>query len=269
MAYSLIWLPGVLRAAGLKVAEQPGWADRGRAEMGTVKGVMCHHTVGARTGNMPSLGGLTNGVWQTRRDGTRVFLPGPLAQIGLGRDGTCYVIAAGRCNHAGEGNWKGQTNGNGNFIGVEAENMGTSADPWPEVQLDAYVRLAAAILKHVGQPSSMCCGHREYALPAGRKTDPHTIDMDGFRAKVAAVMAGTGAIRPLVPAVDATGRPTLLRGSRGDLVKKVQKLVGAVEDGIFGPGTEAAVRKFQTDNPPLVADGRVGPETWKVVDKLS
>jgi len=142
MPYSLTWLPTVLRGAGLKVAEQPGWLDRGRAEMGTVKGVMCHHTVGPKTGNMPSLNGLTKGV--TQKGGK--FLPGPLAQLGLGRDGTYYVIAAGRCNHAGEGNWKGLTNGNRNFIGIEAENAGTPDDPWPEVQLDAYVRGVAALL---------------------------------------------------------------------------------------------------------------------------
>src|SRR5690349_2936199 len=61
MAFSLTWLPEVLENAGLKVAEQPGWRTRGRGEMGTVKGVMCHHTGGPRNGIMPSLGVVTNG----------------------------------------------------------------------------------------------------------------------------------------------------------------------------------------------------------------
>ncbi|GFO83275.1 MAG: hypothetical protein A49_29020 [Methyloceanibacter sp.] len=85
MVYALTWLPKVLRDAGLNVAEQSGWKTRGHGNMGAVKGVMCHHTVGPLTGNMPSLNVITNG---------RRGLSGPLAQIGLGRDGTCYVVAA-------------------------------------------------------------------------------------------------------------------------------------------------------------------------------
>src|SRR5580700_4344959 len=52
--------------------------------------------------------------------------PGPLAQLGLGRDGTFYVVAAGRCNQAGQGSWQGVTTGNSSFIGIEAENTGLS-----------------------------------------------------------------------------------------------------------------------------------------------
>src|SRR5262249_29413117 len=142
-------------------------------------------------------------------------LPGPLAQLGLGRDGTFYVIAAGRCNHAGKGSWKGLTDGNGHFIGIEAENKGT-ADAWPEVQLDAYRRGVAAILKHVGASADFCCAHREYALPKGRKDDPHSIDMNAFRLNVAALMNGTGVVaNPVIPGMDEQRRPTLRRGSRG------------------------------------------------------
>jgi hypothetical protein len=64
---------------------------------------------------LPSLHTVTN----ARRD-----LPGPLAQLCLARDGTYFVVAAGRCNHADRGNWQGFTAGNANFIGIEAENRG-------------------------------------------------------------------------------------------------------------------------------------------------
>ena len=261
MAYSLIWLPEVLRSAGLKVAEQPGWADHGRGEMGRVRGVMCHHTVGRRTGNMPSLGVLTRGRMQ--KNG--VFLNGPLAQLGLGRDGTYYVIGAGRANHAGGGSWAGLTTGNSSFIGIEGENSGAADDPWPAVQMDAYARGVAAILKKVGAGAGMCCGHREYALPPGRKPDP-LFNMDAFRQWVAAIMAGTGAIRPLIPALDPAGRLTLRRGARGEGVAFLQAKVGVLVDGIFGTGTEAAVRRFQRERD-LVADGIVGPKTWAAIDQ--
>jgi hypothetical protein len=199
MAYSLTWLPEVLEDAGLKVAEQPGWRTRGRGEVGRIRGVMCHHTAGSRHGNMPSLALLTRG---------RADLPGPLAQLGLGRDGTFYVISAGRANHAGRGNWQGVTTGNSSFIGIEAENSGRNDDPWPAVQLDAYRRGAAAILRKVNAAATMCCGHREYALPSGRKSDP-MFSMDEFRSGVAAILAGQAAIPPPIPAMDQSARPTL------------------------------------------------------------
>ncbi|HEX8466440.1 MAG TPA: peptidoglycan-binding domain-containing protein [Allosphingosinicella sp.] len=255
MAFSLSWLPEVLEGAGLKVAEQPGWLTRGRGPMATIRGVVCHHTAGPRTGNMPSLGIVTNG---------RSGLPGPLSQLCLGRDGTYFVVAAGRANHAGPGRWEGITTGNSSFIGIEAENSGRIDDAWPEVQMDAYRRGVAAILRKIGAGSQMCCGHKEYALPRGRKPDP-LFDMDAFRSRVAAIMAGTAPVRPLIPALDSKARPTLRRGDRGEAVKRVQEKVGVGADGVFGPNTEAAVRRSQAAQG-LVPDGIVGPKTWEAID---
>jgi N-acetyl-anhydromuramyl-L-alanine amidase AmpD len=255
MAFSLSWLPQTLLAAGLKVAEQPGWQDRGRGDVGPTKGVMCHHTAGPKDGNMPSLGTVING---------RSDLPGPLAQLCLGRDGTYYVVAAGRCNHAGVGNWQGYTSGNTNFIGIEAENTGyvegPKADPWPAVQLDAYRRGVAAILKKIGANAIMCCGHKEYALPVGRKDDPD-FDMTDFRLHVSAIMAGIAPQPSIIPAQDSANRPTLRRGATGDLVEKVQAKVGVSVSGAFDGSTEALVRQFQRDQG-LVPDGIIGPRTW-------
>ena len=61
MAHSLTWLPDVLKDAGLKVSLVPGWENRGRGDVGKIFGVLCHHTVGPRNGNMPSLNTLING----------------------------------------------------------------------------------------------------------------------------------------------------------------------------------------------------------------
>lgn len=256
MAFSLTWLAQVLKDAGLKVAEQPGWEDRGRGPMGAVRGIICHHTAGPKAGNMPSLKVITDG---------RPGLPGPLSQLGLGRDGTFFVIAAGRCNHAGVGSWKGISSGNSSFIGIEAENTGLANDqPWPTVQMDAYKRGCAAILKKLGADVSMCCGHKEYARPNGRKSDP-SFDMDDFRADVEAIMKGGGQVLPPIPAADDKARPTLRRGAKGDLVKVIQAKVGVGADGDFGPRTEAAVRAFQSRKG-LVPDGIVGPATWRAID---
>jgi peptidoglycan hydrolase-like protein with peptidoglycan-binding domain len=263
MAHSLTWLPDVLKNAGLKVSLVDGWENRGRGDIGSIFGVICHHTAGPRTGIMPSLNTLIHG---------RPDLMGPLAQLGLGRDGTYFVIAAGRANHAGEGIWQGLKNGNFNFIGIEAENTGVPDDlPWPKVQTDAYQRGVAAILKHVNQGPEFCAGHKEYALPPGRKPDP-SFDMNDFRSTVNAIINGTAPVPVLIPAFErptepnnSRGRPTLRRGATGDLINQIQAKIGVAVDGHFGAKTEAAMRAFQTTHG-LVPDGIVGPKTWAALD---
>jgi peptidoglycan hydrolase-like protein with peptidoglycan-binding domain len=268
MAHSLIWLPEVLTRAGLKVSEVKGWENRGQTDVGRIFGVICHHTVGSKTGNMPSLSNLTDGDAKLR---------GPKAQLGLARDGTFFVIAAGRANHAGKGefrftengNIKTIKNGNSNFIGIEGENTGLSNDlPWPEVQMEAYARGVAAILKHLKQGSVFCIGHREWTK---RKIDP-LFDMNQFRSNVAAIMDSTAPAPVLIPPAEppaqpggTLGRPTLRRGMTGELTKQVQAKVGVPTTGNFGPKTEAAVRAFQRAHG-LVPDGIVGPKTWRALD---
>jgi hypothetical protein len=266
MRFSLTWLPGVLEQAGLKIATVDGWEERGRDEMGTIRGVICHHTAGPRAGNMPSLGTLIKG---------RSNLPGPLAQLGLGRDGTYYVISAGRCNHAGAGVWQGFTSGNGNFIGIEAENTGGADDsPWPAIQMDAYRRGVAAILKHVNQSEQFCAGHKEYATPPGRKPDP-SFEMDPFRADVAAILNGTAPalvpipnVEPVAPNANTKPRPTLRRGSSGPMVAVLRAKLRLDAGEIFDARTEAAARAFQR-SVVLVPDGIVGPKTWAKLDKTT
>jgi len=53
----------------------------------------------------------------------------------------------------------------------------------------------------------------------------------------------------------------LRKGDKGSAVKDLQEFLEITADGDFGPGTEAAVKKWQAENG-LVADGIVGPKTW-------
>ena len=62
---------------------------------------------------------------------------------------------------------------------------------------------------------------------------------------------------------------TLKKGNAGEIVITLQSLLvekGYMDrnyvDGDFGPGTDTAVKQFQTDNS-LTADGIVGPATWQ------
>lgn len=270
MAYSLIWLPEVLKKAGLKVALVDGWETRGHHDVGPTYGVICHHTATSdphrRRPNMATLNTLLKG---------RSDLPGPLSQLALGRDGTYYVLAAGKCYHAGGGIWQGFADGNANFIGIEAENTGGADDfPWPAVQMEAYHRGVAAILRYIGRSAKYCAAHREYALPRGRKSDP-VFDMVAFRAAVADILAGTAAAPELIPAMEPavpgkTARPTLRRGDKNPFVKELQLKIGiapADADGDFGAKTEATLRVFQRAHG-MVADSIAGPKTWLAMDKM-
>ena len=54
---------------------------------------------------------------------------------------------------------------------------------------------------------------------------------------------------------------TLRKGSRSQAVVHIQRVVGALADGIFERGTLAKVKQWQRVNG-LVADGIVGRKTW-------
>lgn len=273
MSYSLLWLPEVLRAAGLKVAVEPGWENRGLGNIGPIYGVICHHTgTKNKTLNMPSLRVLIEG---------RSDLRGPLAQLGLGRDGTYYVVAAGFCQHAGSGDWQGIATGNTNFIGIEAENTGN--EEYPAAQMKAYRQGVAAILKHIGRGAEFCVGHKEWARnrKINRKFDP-VFDMHAFRAGVAAILNGSAPQPSLIPAIEdnkgpnQAARPTLRRGMTGPLVGSMQSKINGWQqtaetgeqikiDSQFGSKTEARVRAFQRAHD-LVPDGIVGPKAWHELD---
>ncbi len=73
------------------------------------------------------------------------------------------------------------------------------------------------------------------------------------------------------------GLPVVKRGQRGADVKRVQGLLVASGhaprntiqpdgslDGIFGPGTQGAVERFQRARS-LGVDGVVGPRTWRAL----
>lgn len=74
-----------------------------------------------------------------------------------------------------------------------------------------------------------------------------------------------------IPTKDYKEPPRTIRlGAGGDEVKKLQaalKFAKEDQDGVFGPKTEAAVKKFQKEKD-LDADGVVGPMTWSALGLL-
>ncbi len=76
-------------------------------------------------------------------------------------------------------------------------------------------------------------------------------------ASAQAALPTAAAVLPL-PTHSTT--KTLRSGSRGGAVEKVQRVVGARVDGIFGPKTQAAVKRWQSKHG-LTANGVVGSAT--------
>lgn len=152
-----------LRLEGVRVVEHTGWRTRNRNHKGAwgpVHGIMNHHTVtGPKVDAVPIC---TNGYAE---------LPGPLCIGVVKRDGSVHLVGYGRTNHAGGGDPNvlqaviderynatppaphqhqgsaGAVDGNPHFYGFEFENAGDGKDPWPAAQVDAIVRLNAAITR--------------------------------------------------------------------------------------------------------------------------
>jgi hypothetical protein len=175
-----LWLADVLTDAGLVVRPYPGWETRGKTDLDP-RGVMLHHTVTKPT----TADVVVDKILAVTGSSST---PAPLANYSTSRDGSVSIIAAGTANHGGDGNWNGLS-GNKWWLGDEMKNLGTaSSEPWGPKQLDAAYRAAAACLKHIGQDESWLMGHKEYATPPGRKTDPHTLNMNTVRATVKTIM---------------------------------------------------------------------------------
>ncbi|WP_169721479.1 peptidoglycan recognition protein family protein [Brevibacterium album] len=253
----------VARRTGYPVIEVAGWKSRGRA-MNSPKSVVVHHTASGKGRNAPSLGVVKNG---------RPGLPGPLCHYLLARDGTIYVVASGRANHAGKVNATRYSNSNS--IGIEAENNGVG-EAWSAKQMDAYAKLCRELCDHYKIPITHVRGHKEVCSPRGRKIDP-TFNMGSFRNMVKA-RKGTGAGgggsssssgRYESPTAKHTIGSRIMRlYSGGTDVRWLQEQLKSLGydlgkggvDGFYGPTVEKHVRHYQ-ESRGLGVDGRAGKET--------
>lgn len=178
-----------LRVEGLSVVEVGGWRGHNRDHMGpwgSVHGVMIHHTVTAGTTHTVNI----------CRDGY-AGLPGPLCHGVIAKDGRVYLVGNGRTNHAGLGDPdvlraviaqtriprddEATVDGNRSFYGFECENRGDGKDPWPDVQMEAIERTAAAICRAHSWSAGSVIGHLEWQ-PG--KSDPAGFTMDEMRARI-------------------------------------------------------------------------------------
>ena len=132
-------------------------------------------------------------------------LPGPLCHGVITKDGTVHLVGGGRANHAGLGDGdvlraviaekrlppdnEADTDGNRAFYGFECENLGDGKDPWPEAQLAAMEKAAAALCRAHGWSDRSVIGHLEWQ-PG--KVDPRGFAMDDLRERIGAAEVSRG-----------------------------------------------------------------------------
>jgi hypothetical protein len=158
----------VLRDADVPFVMMDGARTRGVRGRGlVVRGVVWHCTV-----TPPTMS--DKRVAELLRDGHST-LSGPLSQVGVRRSGVWDIIALGRCNHNGYGEWGNDS------LGLEFYNT-NMGEPFTAAQMETGERGTAAVLKHLGLPPAVTKGHKE--TDPNRKTDPRTVNMPAVRLRV-------------------------------------------------------------------------------------
>lgn len=196
MAYLPADYPTRMRRAGLTVEVDPRWRTNGRPGSFGPVGDLEHHT-GASAVGWSKVREKTYALWlffTGRKD-----LPAPLCQRTTARDGTVYLGAAGRANHAGKAKARGSVAaGDGNSLYVGNEWMVSGTEPIPKALYESAVTSAAVTLRMLGSSVRACAGHFETSITG--KWDPaengKSIDMNEFRAKVQERMTELYAPRP-------------------------------------------------------------------------
>lgn len=109
---------------------------------------------------------------------TGKYFQNPAAQVSshyvVGKDGTIVqpVQDADRAWHAGTSEFKGRSDVNDFSIGIEIANKGDGKDPYTDAQYKALAKLVLYLQDHYGIPWERITGHKDVALPKGRKIDP-------------------------------------------------------------------------------------------------
>ncbi|MFF8879592.1 N-acetylmuramoyl-L-alanine amidase [Streptomyces flaveolus] len=258
-----------LRAEGVTVQEHSGWTTHNRnakGPWGPVHGVMIHHTVTRGTDHTVAI----------VRDGYS-SLPGPLCHGMIAKDGTVHLVGYGRANHAGLGDDdvlraviaeakppadnEANTDGNRHFYGFECENLGDGRDPWPAEQVEAIVRVGAAICRAHGWGARSLLRHLDWQ-PG--KVDPRGLDWDDVLARVAKRLGtkppAVSLPAPQKPKVDlsqlvaaarsnpkASGQPVTYAGVRTVEAALVDEglLSKGYSDGHYGTTTVTAYAAWQ------------------------
>lgn len=184
----------------VSVKEHGSWRthNRGQREAGwgPVNGVMVHHTVTKSTASAIQM--CYDGVHQPAG-----WLPGPLYNVVVDKQGVAHLIGWGRANHAGLGDDdvmravigeryplprpnEANTDGNARFYGIAMLNMGDGKDEYTSKQLTTAATAAALLCGLHDWTDLSVIGHKEWE-PG--KIDP-SYSMAAFRTRVEKALSG-------------------------------------------------------------------------------
>jgi len=235
-----------------------------------IDAIMLHHTAGSTASGAAS-------ALNSR---------GLSAHYVIDKDGTIYQMVGDekRAYHAGGGSIRGDGRDiNDRSIGIEIVNLGDGKDKYTEAQYKALEKLVPHLAQKYKIPVKNIVGHSQTGnpdRPASRPEPSRNFDWNRIRKSVNG--GGAPAPNPTPPPKPKpkprVTAPTafLERGERGSQVKKLQNALVKLKymtraevntgPGVFGPRTEAALKKFQRDHKDvngrqLVADGIYGQKT--------
>jgi N-acetylmuramoyl-L-alanine amidase len=150
--------PGVFKKPPVTNAPSPNFDDRKGMDIDTI---IIHHTAS------------NNGAADL------AHLRDPKAEVSahymLDRDGKIYQLVGDqkRAWHAGKAELHGvPTDVNGRSIGIEIVNDGSGKTPFTEAQYKSLTQLVGYLKQEYKVPMNNVLGHKDVAVPKGRKSDP-------------------------------------------------------------------------------------------------
>jgi N-acetylmuramoyl-L-alanine amidase len=174
---------------------------------------------------------------------------------------TAMVPEDRRAWHAGVASWRGRRDINSASVGIEIANPGHEWGyvDFPAAQMEAVTWLARSVLERHAIPARHVLGHSDVA--PGRKIDPgERFDWQELAAQGIGLWPRPAAMR---------GRE-MEEGDHGEDVERFQAALatygyGLVADGRYGAETAKVVAAFQRHFRPRHIDGRADRETRDLV----
>jgi hypothetical protein len=177
-----------------------------------------------------------------------------------------WIAKDGDVEQYGPFSHKSWANGNGNGTYYSAETEGVPTEPLTDAQLQrlaefhVFTRTADRIAGGVGERGIVC--HYQGGADWGGHScpDPDPGGQGPRSHQRADILARAARIKNPNPTSRATIHGPLRLGATGPSVAIVQRHAHVRDDGVFGPATDGAVRRFQSAHH-LTPDGIVGKLT--------